>query len=412
MTKLTPKGMRDIAPIDMYIREEVISKIRRIFKIHGFRPIDTPVMEYLETLKAKAGAEVEKQIFVIDGNEYGLRFDLTVPLARFAAFADVPKPFKRYVIDKVWRKEEPQRGRFREFYQADADIVGSKSMRAEAELLKMAFLICNEFGFEKPKILINSRKIIDGILSKFEIVEQKEDVCRALDKLDKVGEVEVMRLLQEILGRKASDLNSIVMLKGSNLEKIAVATNYSKEGADELKQIIELCPFDLEVDLCLVRGLGYYSGTVYEIKLSENIGTVISGGRYDNLIGIYGQDSAAVGISVGIERLITLILENKKTNQKKTETKVFVASVNKDFYQYSQEVVSKLRENGIESETDINERSLKAQFEYINALEIPFAIVIGKKEVESTRLTLRDMKSGMEDRLLIESIIQLLKEKI
>ncbi|MDD5340762.1 MAG: ATP phosphoribosyltransferase regulatory subunit, partial [Candidatus ainarchaeum sp.] len=205
--KLTPKGMRDIGPEDMFIREEVIEKIRSAFRSCGYRPLETPALEYLDTLRAKAGPEVDKQIFVIDGNEYGLRFDLTVPLARYAASTDAPKPFKRYAIDVVWRKEEPQRGRFREFYQADADIIGSPSMRSEAELLRLAKDLCVAFGFDKPKIMLNNRKILDGVAAKLGVdVAARDEVYRVLDKLDKIGEAEVIRLLKEILGKKSDEV--------------------------------------------------------------------------------------------------------------------------------------------------------------------------------------------------------------
>ena len=343
-TKLTPKGMRDIGPEEMFVREDVISKIRTTFQSYGYRPLETPAMEYLETMRAKAGQEVDKQIFVIDGDEYGLRFDLTVPLARYAASADVPKPFKRYAIDVVWRKEEPQRGRFREFYQADADIIGSNSMRCEAELLSLARDICVAFGFDKPKIMLNNRKILDGIAASLGVEgEERAEVFRVLDKLDKIGEAEVEKLLRDILGEKAGPLIKVIWAKGDNEKKLAMAAKYSEDGVKEMKEILSLCDFPIEFDLFLVRGLGYYTGPVYEIKLSDDIGTVMAGGRYDNLLGVYGQPSPAVGISVGIERLITLIGEQKKSVAKKTDTVVFVAAVKPEFYPYASQVAAKLR---------------------------------------------------------------------
>ncbi len=411
-TKLTPKGMRDIAPADMYVREAVIERIRAVFKNYGFRPLETPAMEYLDTLRAKAGAEVEKQIFVIEGGEYGLRFDLTVPLARYAASDDSPKPFKRYAIDVVWRKEEPQRGRFREFYQADVDIIGSEGMRCEAELLTLARDICLAFGFDRPRILLNNRKILDGVATKLGVTDDavKSEVFRVLDKLDKIGEGEVEKLLREILGIKAKEMISIMTKndKMTNKDKLALARKYSEEGADELEAIISMCPFEIEVDLALARGLGYYTGPVFEIKLSEGIGTVMAGGRYDKLLAVYGQDAPAVGISVGIERLITLILETQNTKpetRKKTDTLVLVAAVKPEYYKYSVEVASVLRSAGIPSETDLNARALRKQFDYANAMGIRYVMVVGEREEKGRSVTLRDMTSGKESVVAIEAAI-------
>jgi histidyl-tRNA synthetase len=395
--------MRDIAPEDMFIREEVIERIRSSFRSCGYRPLETPAMEYLDTLRAKAGPEADKQIFVIDGNEYGLRFDLTVPLARYAASTDAPKPFKRYAIDVVWRKEEPQRGRFREFYQADADVIGSPSMRCEAELLGLARDICLAFGFGKPKIMLNNRKILDGMAAKLGIdAGARDEVYRVLDKLDKIGEGEVTRLLVEILGKKADDVVELIKMKGGNKAKLAIAMDYSPEGVRELEEILSLCGFEVEIDLFLARGLGYYTGPVYEIKLSDGIGTVMAGGRYDNLLGVYGQPAPAVGISVGIERLVTLITERNKEAArvaKKTDTAVFVASVKHESYKYASEVAAAFRAAGIPCETDLNERHIRKQFEYANSLGIRFAAVVGSREESEKKVTLHDMQSGKEESL-------------
>jgi histidyl-tRNA synthetase len=411
--KLTPKGMRDIAPEDMFIREEVMEKIRSAFRSYGYRPLETPALEYIDTLRAKAGQEVEKQIFVIDGGEYGLRFDLTVPLARYAASSDAPKPFKRYAIDAVWRKEEPQRGRFREFYQADADIIGSPSMRCEAELLRMAMDLCMAFGFQKPKILLNNRKILDGVAAKLGVeVAARDEVYRVLDKLDKIGQAEVAKLLREILGDKADELIKLMKTKASNKEKLALATQYSPEGAGELEELLGMCDFPVEIDLFLARGLGYYTGPVYEIVLSEGIGTVMAGGRYDNLLGVYGQPAPAVGISVGIERLVTLITERNRQDAKavkKTDSVVFVAPVKRESYAYALQVAAQLRAAGIACETDLNERHIRKQFDYANALGIRFAAVIGTREETGKMMTLHDMQSGKEDMLPLQAAIERIK---
>jgi histidyl-tRNA synthetase len=408
-SKLTPKGMRDIPPEDMIIREQVIEKIRTAFRKYGFRPLETPAMEYMDTLRAKAGDEVDKQIFVIEGGEYGLRFDLTVPLARYAASSDSPKPFKRYAIERVWRKEEPQRGRFREFWQADVDIIGSKSMRCEAEVLAVARMVCLEFGFTRPKMLINNRKILDGVAAKRGFEDKKPTVFRILDKLDKIGPDSVHEMLKELLGeQKAGELVSLINTKGDNKKKIEIAGKYSEEGAKELEEIVALCSFEVTVDLSLVRGLGYYTGPVFEVKLAEDMGSVAGGGRYDNLLGVYGQPDCATGISLGIERLMTLMLE-KEHGKAKSYSTVFVACAKPDFYKNAIETAESLRAEGIAAETDLNERNLRKQFDYCNALEIPYAIVIGEREVKSRKLTIRDMKSGKEEQLSLKDTIKRLK---
>jgi len=407
--KLTPKGMRDILPEDMLVRKQVIGKIESVYRRYGFRPLETPAMEYLDTLKAKAGEEVDKQIFSLEGEKLALRFDLTVPLARVAATNTFPRPFKRYAIERVWRKEEPQRGRFREFWQADVDIIGSASIRCEAELLKMANEICADFGFDKPQILINSRKILDALSEKLGLGDKKAEVFRALDKLDKIGEGEVQNEIAGLIGdKKAEDLFRLIKTEGTNKQKLNAAEDLCKEGADELRQIVELCDFEVEVDLSLVRGLGYYTGPVFEIKLAKGMGTVVAGGRYDNLLGVYGQSDPAVGISVGIERLITLILE-RDGNQKKTYSRVFVACAKPEFYKDAVRIAGRFREAGIEAETDLSERNLRKQFDYANALSINYIAIIGEREVKSNTITLRDMASGKEESLGVDEAIKRLR---
>lgn len=407
-SKLTPKGMRDFSPKDLYLRNIVISKIQAIFDSFGFRPIQTPVLEYVSTLTAKSGDEVSSQIFVIDGGEYGLRFDLTVPLARYLAADDSPRPFKRCAIDRVWRKEEPQRGRFREFYQADADIVGSSSMRSEIELLTLGLEVCKTFGFDSPRILLNNRKILDAIATSLNLGEKKFRVFRILDKLDKIGQKEVESLLEIEIGEKSKELLKLITYGKTNSEKLEFASKISKEGADELSQIVAQIP-NVEVDLSLVRGLGYYTGPIFEFKLSDKMGTVLSGGRYDGLLGIYGRDEPAVGISVGVERLITLYEESETLKNSPTKTKIFIASTSDQSYKKSIEIASLLRSAGLFVETDICSRSLKKQLEYSNSLGIPIVIIAGDKDLQNGVLTLKDMRNSDERKIKIGEILQCIK---
>ncbi|MDD5022681.1 MAG: histidine--tRNA ligase, partial [Candidatus ainarchaeum sp.] len=327
----TPKGMRDFLPEDMLIREEVIEKIKKVYRKYGYLPLETPAMEYLKVLDSKqSGEEIAGQIFKIENSELGLRYDLTVPLARVASENSFPKPFKRYCIGRVWRREEPQKGRFREFWQADIDVIGSKSMRADAEAITAAREAIIELGFDTPKIIINNRKIMNSLSKKIGFEKEVNFVLRIMDKLDKIGENEVKKQLENKIGKeKTEKILKEIIVKGDNRKKLEIAKKVDEEGAKELEEIIKLCNFEIEIDFSLVRGLGYYTGPVFEIKLGDKIGSVAGGGRYDNLIGLYGQTDYAVGISLGIERLILLIKERSK---EKTKTKVLVCAIDEKLY--------------------------------------------------------------------------------
>jgi histidyl-tRNA synthetase len=406
----TPTGMRDFSPKEMLIRKWVVERIEEKFRVYGFRPLDTPAMEFLNVLTAKSGEEIEKQIFRIRDEEIGLRFDLTVPLARFVANnLDLPKPFKRYAIAKVWRNEEAQKGRYREFMQADADIVGTKSMRAEGELLNLAYDVLKELGFDlsEARFLLNNRKILNGLAESWGISgERRDDVFRSLDKMDKIGEKGVRGELEAKVGEeKTEEIMKSLKVDGGNKEKLEFAKEYSEEGAVELEEILSYFP-KAEVDLFLVRGLAYYTGPIFEVKLSEEIGSVAAGGRYDGLIGLYGEGEYATGISFGIERLIYLIEKERRLNGKETPTKVFVANVRPEFYPYALEVAAEFRKAGICTEVDLNERNLRKQLEYANALSIPYVAVVGEKEKSTNKITLRNMKTGREEFLSVKEAVK------
>ncbi len=411
--KLTPKGMRDFLPEEMLTREQVIEKITSVYRLYGFRPLDTPALEYISTLKAKSGDEIAGQIFKLEDEEVGLRFDLTVPLARVAANNAIPKPFKRYCISTVWRKEEPQKGRMREFWQADADIIGSKSMRSEVELLRLANDALFALGFEKPQFLLNNRKILDALAAKLGFEEEKEMVFRLLDKIDKLGLEKVRVDMEKLLGKEnGSALFDVLATTGTNAQKIEAARKISEEGAKELEEIVLGCEgLDVKVDFFLVRGLGYYTGPVFEIKLSDEIGSCGGGGRYDNLLGLYGQNDYATGISLGIERLMYLIKERQAKDQsaRKTYTKVFVASV-KGYYSQAAKIADEFRKSGIAAEADLNERNLGKQFDYANSLGIRYVAIVGEKETKEGKVTLRDMESGKEEMIPVSEAVARLRE--
>ncbi|MBI5051176.1 histidine--tRNA ligase [Candidatus Micrarchaeota archaeon] len=377
----TPKGMRDFLPEDMIIRNYVNQVIESTFRNYGYLPLETPAMEYLTTLRAKAGAEVDKQIFVIEGNELGLRFDLTVPFARVVATNTFPKPFKAYTIGSVWRKEEPQRGRYREFWQAEIDIFGSKSMRSDAEILAVTVDVIKKLGFEDP----------------------------LLDKLDKLGEEEVKKQMEGVIGENGvKELFDLIKTKGTNEQRLKSVEKLAPEAVRELREIVGFCNFQVEVDFSLVRGLGYYTGAVFEVKLSDKLGSVAGGGRFDNLLAIYGQGDYATGIGIGIERLIVLMKELKKAGAGKTYTKVLVAAAKPEFYKDAVRIAAELREGGVSAEVDLNERNLKKQFDYANALSIPFVAIIGEREIKEKLITLRNMNDGKEEKVALKDAIKIL----
>ncbi|MBI2079960.1 histidine--tRNA ligase [Candidatus Micrarchaeota archaeon] len=409
MKMQTPKGMRDLLPEDMIIRNYVNNIIESTFKSYGYLPLETPAMEYLTTLRAKAGAEVDKQIFVIEGNELGLRFDLTVPFARVVATNTFPKPFKAYCIGSVWRKEEPQRGRYREFWQAEIDVFGSRSMRSDAEIISVTIEVIKKLGFEKQTVVLNNRTILDALAEELGFADKKAEVFRLLDKLDKLGENEVKKQIKGVIGEKpVKELFELLKTKGTNEEKLKSVEQLAPDAVKELRQIIQFCNFPVEVDFALVRGLGYYTGPVFEVKLSDNLGSVAGGGRYDNLLSLYGQGDYATGIGIGIERLIVLIKELKKANPEKTYTNVLVATVKPEFYNNTLEFAAKLREEGINVEVDLNERNLRKQFDYANALSIPYVVVLGEKEIKEKLYTLKNMQTGKEDKLTFQDVIKVL----
>jgi len=350
-----------------------------------------------------------------------MRFDLTVPLARFASNQSLPKPYKRYCIAPVWRREEPQKGRLREFLQADADIIGSPSMRAEAELLAMAAAALQKLGIEEFEILLNNRKILQGLVLKLGLQKQETAVFRALDKLDKIGNEGVKAELKQA-GLQEKDITQLIELlcndcAGDNSLLLRKAGEYSTDGAAELQEILTLLQTgyglaDVRIDLSLVRGLGYYTGPIFEIKAGGGVGSVAGGGRYDQLLGIYGQTDSAVGISLGIERLFTLKEDAAKTSQtvRASPTQILIIGLDAALQAKVLSVAAELRADGLCVETDLNERPMRKQLDYANANSIPFALFVGKKEVESGQYTLKDLASGQQKTMSIEAIAEQVSE--
>lgn len=400
----TPRGMRDSMPADEIARKRAVAAIERVFQRYGFDPLDTPALESIETLEAKCGEDLLQQIFRVDG--MGMRFDLTVPLARVvAANASLQKPFKRYCIAKVWRREEPQRGRFREFLQADIDIVGSASVACEAELLACAADALRALGFGEFTIRLNSRKTVNALLEKAGVADtQRTGAMRSLDKLDKQGKDAVMAelLSKGMSGECISSIFSCIALSAEELKRKLGAGS----GVEELEEIARIADGygiadKIRLDFSLMRGLGYYTGPVFEIVADKGIGSVAGGGRYDGLSALYGADLPAAGISLGIERLMELLRERKALGNKKTLTQVYVAAAKPEFAARALEAARALRSAGVNAQTDLLQRSLRRQFEYASAQGIPFVAIIGEKEAKQGKITLRNLSSGEEKMLML-----------
>jgi len=398
-----PKGMRDFLPDEAAKREWAVEVIKRTYRRFGFVPMDTPALESVEVLERKCGDEIKGQLFRVDDGKTALRFDLTVPLSRVASSNTFKKPFKRYCIAPVWRREEPQKGRFREFYQADADIIGCPTVRAEAELIACAVAAISGLGFSGAVVRLNDRRVISAIAS--ELLSGKEgEVLRILDKREKIGDAATVEMLVAA-GAKAKDAQKLVAdltAAGKNDARLALAAKYSPEAAQSMKEILALAKeygkIDVAIDLSLVRGLGYYTGAIFEISLGKEMGSVAGGGRYDGLLSMYGQGDSAVGISLGFERLMVLM-----GSRESPKRGVFVAAVKDEFYPYALSVAAKLRAQGVEVQTDLNARNLKKQMDYA-ATCCRFIAVVGEREKKEGKVTLRDLESGKEEMLGVGEI--------
>ncbi len=399
----TPKGMRDYSGAQMEMRERLLEAITSKYRQYGFSPLDTPAIENLETLSKKGGDEIEGQIFKIQDSGLGLRFDLTVPMSRFAAGTQITPPFKRYAVAKVWRREEPQKGRLREFIQADIDIVGSTSPVCEAELMACASDCLSAIGFDKFEIRLNSRLLIDSFLASAGIADgaKKRAAMRIMDKIGKVAIDDIGKMLIGEIGNEkaASEIVKFISLKG-NKAVIDYCEKNGLEGIKNLRQILDACKgFGIEpvLDMSLVRGLDYYTGAVFEISASDKIGSVSGGGRYDSLIGTYGKPNPAVGISLGFERIFALI-ESGEVKPKFLESqdmkKVFVANMSDANSAYAIKVAAIIRKLGLAAATDLMGRKFQKQLEYAPKAGFGFVAIVGDKEQQSQSVAIKNLKTG------------------
>ena len=423
-----PSGFRDVTPELARVYEEVIEKIRRVFRLYGFEPLYTPHLELWETLKGKYGDEAEKLLIwrfedVWSKEWYALRYDHTVPLARHLAASSYPLPFKRYTIGNVFRHERAQRGRFREFMQADADIVGSPYPEADAELINLVYDTMCMLGFNKFKILLSDRRILTGILrSRFGIKDELA-VFRAIDKLDKIGRDGVRRELERYLpSRYVEEILEIISISGSLdecLKKLEseFSNSLSSLGIEHLKEmsryILERAGRNVEFSLELVRGLDYYTGPVWEVIVEGMaIGSVGGGGRYDELLRLYTKmDVPATGTSFGIDRLIESGIQAGIFNMT-PHPKVFIISMLPDAYSYAWSIAYELRGSGIPTELDLMRRKHSKQREYARKRGGAVFVFVGKKEIENKTLTIyyEGERREIPKNEVVEFICRLLKD--
>ncbi len=412
-----PKGMRDLLPHNMLRRNLVIKKIKKIFEEFGFLPLETPSMERKETLMGKYGDEGSKLIFkVLARGEAGkrgetdlaLRYDLTVPLARVIAMnPSLNLPFKRYQIQPVWRADRPQKGRFREFYQCDVDIVGTDNILAEVECITIVHHALKALGFNDFTIRLNDRKLLRAMVEIIQGEEQEISILVALDKLDKIGKDGVIQELLKLGLQEEQTQKLFELLEGAELEDKAI-----QEVERNLKKIRELA-IDMgvdetcvQLDRTLARGLDYYTGPVFETVLNDaNIGSVSGGGRYDGLIGMFsGRDIPAVGVSLGLERLL-VILEERGELQNIIGTQVWVTIFNSDTQKHSLQVTRKLRESGIKTDMSFKSNKLAKQFKEAHKRNIPNVVVIGPDDVEAGTIQWKNMQSGEQKSCTVEELI-------
>lgn len=442
-----PKGTRDFLPLEMARRNYIFDTIREVFKTFCFVPIETPAMENLSTLLGKYGEEGDKLLFKIlnSGNfmdgvevtddykkmslafcERGLRYDLTVPFARFVVQHrnDITFPFKRYQIQPVWRADRPQKGRYREFYQCDADIIGSNSLLNEWELVQMIDEVFCRLDIDVT-LKINNRKILAGIAEMIGTPDKLVDITVAIDKLDKIGLDNVNNELLErgLTQENISALKPIFELSGTVEDKLnqleALFTNneIGQKGIDEMRTLfgyIKSNPTkcDIELDLTLARGLNYYTGAIFEVKAKNvSIGSISGGGRYDNLTGIFGMpDVSGVGISFGADRIYDVLNELNKfpTNLEQLTEVLFINFGNKET-EYCIRCAATMRKAGIKTEIYPEAAKMKKQMSYADNKKIPYVIFIGESEIENNTITIKNMVSGQQETISVNNLIEYFK---
>ncbi len=430
MSKTEPRtlaGFMELLPNEQILFNQMKAKIEDTYQKFGFLPLDTPIIELSEVLLAKAGGETEKQIYRFNKGEtdLSLRFDLTVPLSKYVAknYGNLSFPFRRYQIGKVYRGERTQRGRFREFYQCDIDIIGDGELDIinDAELPSIIYTIFKELGFDDFTICINNRKILNGL---FESLGQKEnavEILRIIDKIEKIGKQAVMEELNksEVEKYAIEKIINFIEIDGTSnekvekLQKLGIENEVYNKGVEELKQVVKNIRLfgvpeeNFKVDLTIARGLDYYTGTVYETFLNEyrELGSVCSGGRYENLAEYYTDKKLpGVGISIGLTRLFYKLNElNLIHAEQKSIAQVLIIPMIEDLEKPIQ-LATKLRNQGIKTEIYLNNKKLKPKFKYADKLKIPYVIIIGEDEIETNTVKIKNMETGEETKCAIGDV--------
>ena len=426
----TLPGFMELLPEDQIKFNSMIDKIRKSYEKFGFLPIDTPIIEMSDVLLAKAGGETEKQIYRFNKgeNDLALRFDLTVPLAKYVCeyFNDITFPFKRYQIGKVYRGERPQKGRYREFYQCDIDIIGDGSLSIinDAEMPSVIYTTIKELGFDKFTIRINNRKLLNGLFAELELTEKSTDIMRIIDKLEKIGKENVIKCLEDldVPNEKIESIIKFIEIDGNNdekikaLEKLQFSNETFIQGLNDIKDVVKYVRFfgvpesNFKVDLTIARGLDYYTGTVYETFLDDyrEIGSVCSGGRYDNLAEFYtDRKLPGVGVSIGLTRLFYKLNElNIVKEEEQSISKILVVSMDEKYQNKALETADALRKAGINTDVYLEDKKIKAKFKYADKLKIPYVAVIGESEAEHGTVSLKNMVSGEQEELTVEEVIE------
>lgn len=446
-----PKGTRDFSPIEMAKRNYIFNTIREVYALYGFQQIETPAMETLQTLMGKYGEEGDKLLFKVLNSgdclskvsdeelaernalhlaskmcEKGLRYDLTVPFARYVVMhrEELQLPFKRYQIQPVWRADRPQKGRYREFYQCDADVVGSDSLLNEVELMQIVDTVFSRFGI-RVQIKINNRKILTGIAEVIGAADKIVDITVAIDKLDKIGIDNVNEELRQdgLSDAQIEKLQPIISLTGSNDEKLNTIAGVLAEsetglkGVEETRYILETLKTiglnnEIQLDLTLARGLNYYTGAIFEVKaLDVQIGSITGGGRYDNLTGIFGMPGlSGVGISFGADRIYdvlnTLDLYPKDSIN---ATQLLFINFGEKETAYCLPLVTKARQAGIRTEMFPDAAKMKKQMNYANAKQIPFVVLAGENEMNEGKVTLKNMITGEQQMVSGDELVAVVK---
>ena len=447
-----PKGTRDFGPVEMAKRNYIFNTIRSVYELYGFQQIETPAQETLATLRGKYGEEGDKLLFkILNSGDYlskiddeelkerntlhlaskicekGLRYDLTVPFARYVVMhrEELQLPFKRYQVQPVWRADRPQKGRYREFYQFDGDVVGSDSLLNEVELMQIVDTVFTRFGV-RVQIKINNRKILTGIAEVIGAADKIVDITVAIDKLDKIGIDNVNQELREdgLSEEQIQKLQPIIMLSGSNDEKLATIAEVLKDsetglkGVEETRYILSMlageCSLvnELQLDLTLARGLSYYTGAIFEVKaLDTPMGSISGGGRYDNLTGIFGMPGlSGVGISFGVDRIYDVLNAlDLYPKDSVTTTQLLFINFGEKEAAYCLQILKQVRVGGIRAEIFPDAAKMKKQMSYANAKQIPFVALAGENEINEGKVTLKNMETGEQQLLTPDELIGQLK---